>query len=282
MKRVSDDVENLNPIQELKHFFEWVNSQPENTPFKSIKLATVQYCSKLPKLESYIATRDTSLHNDFSSILQELSQQNEQLSASLLKIESELMQKSEGLLKLQEKIEHLNSELLEKDRELNLSKNLSENLQFTLSKAESTQKHLNEDKIIQLFTEVERKSYEMSLITTENRRLEKSVEQLQISNTSYLGIIEHLKKKLSHTKYEESRESGKNSQRSNSESSYKLEELIANSFDEKRRNKRFLESRNKPALGKSKRTASNRVSAAEDFIAYSSCLASAVEALINR
>lgn len=253
----------MDPIEELKSFFEWVNSQPDSTPFKSIKLATTQYLTKLAKLESFIASKSSKEYDNFNEILQELSGKNQQLSSNLTQIEAELEEKSENLSKLQRKIQQLAFELAEKEAELD---------------CKQMEKIRNADekrKIVELLSEIESKSYEILVLTTENQGLSSGLKQAQSSNLAYIEAIEDLKQKLKMMRLKDGK-SHENTLRRRNSSGIPLESLISEGSDSGK--KPFPV---KKHLGRPKRSPGNQL-INKDFLAFTSCLASAVEALINQ
>ena len=191
MKRVSEDAENLSPLQEIKGFFEWVNSQADETPFKAIKLATGQFLFKIDKLEKSLKNRENE--EKYKKILEEIRLKNENLTESLGQLENELKSKSEGIRVLQEQINKMNEEAVFKENESKDSF-FGSNHEFTI--AQNKDKHVVEAKIGELEAEIEEKNYYAKVLETENKKLTQRNEQNEAATKVYIQTIEELKGKL--------------------------------------------------------------------------------------
>lgn len=200
--------------------------------------------------------------------MQELSGKNQQLSSNLTQIEAELEEKSENLSKLQGKIQQLAFELAEKEAELDCVKSKEIGVEKI--------KNANEErKIVELLSEIESKSYEIMILTTENQGLSSGLKQAQSSNSAYIKVIEELKQKLKLTRLKDGK-SHENILRRRNSSGIPLESLISEGSDS---GKKLYQV--KKLLGRPKR-GPDRQLINKDFLAFASCLASAVEALINQ
>lgn len=151
--------------------------------------------------------------------LKELAEKNEQLSKSLLKIESELKLKVEGVENLKSKLDRLKSELSEKSSQLLEEKTINEVLLQKITEL-SNKSHLSE-----LKEELENKDLEIMLLKTQNTQLQYSILQFQQSNEVYVKTIEDLTKKLQSV-----RVSAYNDENKSFEELSSLEDL--DSFDE--------------------------------------------------
>ena len=272
----------MSPIQEIKNFFEWINSQSDSTPFKAIKLATNQFIIKLDKLEISLKKTD---NNEYKNILDELSMKNENLSISLFELEKELKYKSEGLKTFQEKIDELSNKLTQKENEVRDSLDLSNQLQLTITQIQSSGNNACEQKIVELESEIEEKSYEILMLNTENKRLMQTIEQNQIANQSYIATIEDLKGKLRSVRIESYKDTKGYTNRTQTERNYIEKVPVFNAESEKKKKKEsFCISTQTLMIPKHKKKSSYdlcRVSRMEDFISYTTCMASAIEALLT-
>ena len=224
----------MSPIQEIKNFFEWINSQSDSTPFKAIKLATNQFIIKLDKLEISLKKTD---NNEYKNILDELSMKNENLSISLFELEKELKYKSEGLKTFQEKIDELSNKLTQKENEVRDSLDLSNQLQLTITQIQSSGNNACEQKIVELESEIEEKSYEILMLNTENKRLMQTIEQNQIANQSYIATIEDLKGKLRSVRIESYKDTKGYTNRTQTERNYIEKVPVFNAESEKKKKK---------------------------------------------
>lgn len=266
----------MNPVQELKTLLEWIASQPESTPFRHVKTPLLQYYSKINSLENLIQTKS----NDLDSILQDLSDRNEKLSSALQVIEAELKQKSEGLIALQEKIECLNMTLIEKEYQILEIKGINQQLQLQVP-----ENSLNLRKVIELQSEIEGKVYEVLTLNTENKRLHQNLELSQTANNSYIKTIEELREKLKSLRIEYHEEKI-------SKGYYEVKGFECNNIDhycycgkhcnfiDKVTADATTQTFFKPKHRKRQSGEMQRQTKVHEFIAYTSCMASAIEEFI--
>ena len=248
LKKVSEDLSN-NPVQELRNIFEWICAQPDSVPFKSIKLSFNAIASKIDQIEELF-------ENSGSSAVQELSSQNEKLNEQLVKIEKKLEEKVQDLKNFKLEVQDLQQALTLKDEEIK-----------TLNEGKEGSKQVDSNEYIRLESELEEKSYEIIIIKTENKRLASDLAQSHKSNEFYIKTIDELKEKLKNSRIEAASKTSR--EKENFSMSHKSSpqcESSTQTTSSSRLPKKRIPKRN-PEL--------------QDFIFYTSCMASAIEALID-
>lgn len=254
LKKVSEDLSN-NPLQELKNVFEWILNQPDSVPFKSIKLSFVTIANKLQEIELML---DGPEVND---AMQELNQQNQKLSSHLTEIEQKLLKKSADLEKLEGDFKALQLILDEKDEEI---RKICENREEFRRIGES---ECLDTVIVKLESELEAKNYEVIMTSTENKRLASDLMHSNKSNELYIKTIDELKEKLKNAR----------------------QEVVSRTEREKenfrilQKTSRLCESATQTGTGlrAPKKKPERKSPGLQDFINFTSCMASAIEALLE-
>lgn len=262
LNKISESTK-ISPMQEVKNLFEWMNSQPESTPFKSIKLSFPTIAAKLVALDNYVNSLHCPTENsEITVALKDLSEKNNQLGDSLQEIEQELKSKIQALQQLQEDIEDLRARLKNKDIETSELKEENNRLNMQINEMKNADKKSDMRKIIELNSEVEQKEYEIIIQNTENTRLIQSLDQMQKANEMYMHTIDELKEKVKNLRIE--------CYMKNENS----EEIVKNTVDRETQTLTLPKHKKRPsALSRKQRT--------NEFIAYTSCMASAIEALLS-
>ncbi|OMJ65697.1 hypothetical protein SteCoe_37765 [Stentor coeruleus] len=261
LNKISESTK-IDPMQEVKNLFDWMNSQPESTPFKSIKLSFPNIAAKLEALDNYVnSLHFPSENNEITVVLKDLSEKNNHLAESLQEIEQELKSKIQALQQLQEGIEDLRIRLKNKDIETNELKEENNRLNLQINEMKNADKKSDMRKIIELTSEIEQKEYEIIIKNTENSRLVQSLDQMQKANEMYMHTIDELKEKVKNLR---------------------IECYMKNENCEEQFNKTLDKETQTLTLPKHKKrpSAVSRMQRTNEFIAYTSCMASAIEALL--
>lgn len=251
LRKVSEDLSN-NPIQELKNIFDWIQNQPDNVPFKSIKLSFSTIACKLQEIEEMLSSPK------INNMVDELNEKNQKLSIFLSEIEEKLSRKSGDLEKLEKELKVLQQTLDEKDEEI---RRISED------KLGNTELIPNDLTIIKLESELEAKNYEVIMKTTENKRLANDLMHSNKSNEFYIKTIDELKDKLKHARQDVLNRTERESEKENLRTLPKTP--------------RFNESGTQTATGLRIPKKKPPRKGLQDFISFTSCMASAIEALLD-
>ncbi|OMJ67577.1 hypothetical protein SteCoe_35211 [Stentor coeruleus] len=117
-------------------------------------------------------------------------------------------------------------------------------------------------KIIELTSEIEQKEYEIIIQNTENTRLIQSLSQMQKANEMYMHTIDELKEKVKNLR---------------------IECYMKNENCEEQLNKTVDRETQTLSLPRHKRrpSVSSKIPKNNEFIAYTSCMASTIEALLS-
>ena len=278
-KNFKDFKENFNPFEELKKLFEFINSQPETTSIKNIKIYLNQICGKIEFLEEFVNKTSDSLN--FRQTLQDLSDQNTTLSKSLQKIEKEIKAKNEGLTLLQEKIQFLEFSLIEKETEMQELTKVNTQLKEAVSSMQLLEYKSNSRKIIELESELEEKSYEIIVLHTENKRLGQNFEQSESANKVHLNIIEDLKEKLKALRIENYEKFEKNICQNPPKSSESKDSSNSTETLPKEKASVYTQTLTFSKHKKRQSSDTSKPTTIQDLLSYSSCMASALEAFLT-
>jgi len=236
----------------LKNIFDWIQNQPDNIPFKSIKLSFSTIASKLQEIEGMLSSPE------INNAVHELNEKNQKLSGSLSEIEEKLLMKSADLEKLGKELKGLQQILDEKDEEIR---------RIVEEKLGNTDLNPSQLAVIKLESELEAKTYEVIMKTTENKRLVNDLLHSNKSNEFYIKTIEELKDKLRNARQDVLNRTEREREKENLRTLPKTP--------------RFSESATQTATGLRIPKKKPPRKGLQDFISFTSCMASAIEALLD-
>ena len=177
-------------MDSTENLISWIKAQPNECTVYEIKKILNE------KMNLHVEGLKNSESMNMEGYWKELSDKNERLSVSLSKIEEELNLKIKSLEILKEKLEKSQIEVSEKEAALLEEKTVNEVLMNKISELRAGDTLKVPRKIIELENEIENKGFEVVILTTENIKLQNTLEQYKNSNTIYLNTIDELKKKL--------------------------------------------------------------------------------------